>query len=263
MSRYRYVTLDPTGNLTCLVLDSVPAEERPAVTGRLMDRCEQVGYLEKPRQKGQRAALCMMGGEFCGNAAMACAAYLAQTAGAKAETVVPLSVSGAKGTVRCVVRPGPDGLWEGTAAMPPVLETGRTEIGGMPAALVRMEGIAHLILEDREPEKEEADRLLRMAAARLPDPCVGLLAWDGRTDFMRPLVYVRESGTMVWETGCGSGSTAVGVWLALKKGEGITETAVAQPGGVIRVQAEVRDGRTKVALITGTVRIGKEEMLEI
>ena len=54
MKSFRYVRLDPTGNLTCLVLDPVEKAEEPGITARLM------------------------GGEFCGNAAMASACYLAE-----------------------------------------------------------------------------------------------------------------------------------------------------------------------------------------
>ena len=64
MKTYRYVTLDPTGNITCLVLDAVTAEDKPRVTAALMERCEQVGYLEKPRTEEARARLTMMGGEL-------------------------------------------------------------------------------------------------------------------------------------------------------------------------------------------------------
>ena len=52
MKPVRYVTLDPTGNTTCLVLDPVTEAERPRVTAALMDRCEQVGYLPPPLSPG-------------------------------------------------------------------------------------------------------------------------------------------------------------------------------------------------------------------
>ena len=46
MKTLRYVNLDPTGNLTCLVLDPPEPSEEPAVTRYLMGECEQVAYLE-------------------------------------------------------------------------------------------------------------------------------------------------------------------------------------------------------------------------
>ena len=45
MSNYRYVKLDPTGNITCLVLDPASPEEEKAITRELLKQCEQVAYL--------------------------------------------------------------------------------------------------------------------------------------------------------------------------------------------------------------------------
>ncbi|MBQ6399514.1 MAG: hypothetical protein IJI21_05265 [Clostridia bacterium] len=87
MKSFRYVRLDPTGNLTCLVLDPVEKAEEPGITARLM------------------------GGEFCGNAAMASACYLAERDGMRAGEVL-LEVSGAEGPVHCGVRKGED-AWDG------------------------------------------------------------------------------------------------------------------------------------------------------
>lgn len=251
MNNFRYVLLDPTGNLTCLVTDPVPEERRNAVTDLLMDRCEQVGYLTR---KGDLPRLEMMGGEFCGNAAMACAAYLAHKAGAPGETAVPLSVSGAGGAVECAVRPLSPGLWEGRVKMPPVRGCRPVDLGGRRAYLVSMEGIAHLITEGPPLVKTEAEALLLKAAPAIPEEAVGLLQWDG--DFMRPLVLVKKSGTLVWENGCGSGSTALCAYLALTRG--VTRAAVRQPGGTILAEADVCPGAPVRVSITGVVRFRGE-----
>ena len=76
-----------------------------------------------------------------------------------------------------------------------------------------------------------------------------------------PLVFVKKSGTLVWETGCGSGSTAIGAWLASKKRDGITAIDIQQPGGIIRAEAEANNGLVTDIRITGRVRIGKTETL--
>ena len=68
---------------------------------------------------------------------------------------------------------------------------------------------------------------------------------------MKPLVLVREAGTLVWETACGSGSTAVGAWRARRAGRDL-ETEVRQPGGTLRV----RTAGEKIYL-TGRVTIGE------
>ena len=263
MPSFRYVLLDPTGNLTCLVLDPVPAALRPRVTAALMGRCEQVGYLERPFDPAARARLSMMGGEFCGYASMAAAAWLAQMDGAAGETVVPLEVSGAEGVVFCAVRPLPDGAFEGTVSMPPVREILSSRLGPFFAPLVRLDGIAHWILPDHPLLKAEAEALLTDHAPALPDPSAGLLLWDSQARFMRPLVWVRGSGTLVWETGCGSGSTAVGAWLSLPLGDGTHTQDIRQPGGVIRVSCRVQSARPAAVSITGRVRLGPRETLTL
>lgn len=255
------VRLDPTGNLTCLVIRKDPDADEAAVTRTLMRECEQVAYLEPATLPGARARIRLMGGEFCGNAAMAGACYLAERDGilSDEEQIVPLEVSGAAGILRCRVRRTEAGF-EGTAPMPGIESITLIREGGFAMAAVRMPGILHLVLED-EPLllRETAEKLLKKTAAQVPDDAVGLLQWDRRKGFMMPLVYVRESGTMVWETGCGSGSAVVGAREAMRRGDGHSEIEVRQPGGVIRVSVDVRQGWAEEISISGQVRIGKTE----
>ena len=93
----------------------------------------------------------------------------------------------------------------------------------------------------------------------MPDDAVGLLQWDRRKGFMMPLVYVRKSGTMVWETGCGSGSAAVGAREAIHRGEGRSEVVVRQPGGIIQVTVNIRLGWPEEISLSGHVRVGERE----
>ena len=263
MKEYRYVTLDPTGNLTCLVLDRVSPAEETAVTRELLKQCEQVAYLEPPVHPGAVAGIRLMGGEFCGNAAMAAAAWLLrdELEQDEAKTLL-LEVSGAADPVPCTVRRTPDG-YEGTVEIPGVPEIRTETFCGISFAAVRMEGIIHLICEGRTFETEEAETLLRQAAGQLPDEAAGLLQWDRKKQQMVPLVFVRGSGSMVWEHGCGSGSAAIGVLEALRSGEETATVSVRQPGGTIRVTVSVKNGEVCHASISGLVRLGKETAVEI
>ena len=259
MKPVRYVILNPSGNLTALVTEWGGREDEEEITRRLMRESEQVAYLERPLGPAAVARVRLMGGEFCGNAAMAAAGWAARDRVRPGEEItVPLEVSGAEGTVFCRIRGTAEGF-EGTVEMPRVMEIRETEIAGVPLTAVRMEGILHLIREGREPMAEkEAEALLKAAAAAVPDEAVGLLDRNPDTGFMKPLVFVRGSGTMVWETACGSGSAAVGAAMARRSGNGRTVTEVPQPGGVIRAEAEARDGEIAEVAITGTVRTGPE-----
>ena len=255
----KYVLLDPSGNRTALVTEWGGAEDEAEITRRLMKVSEQVAYLEAPDLPGAVARLRLMGGEFCGNASMAAAGWLIrEELKPGEERTVPLEVSGAKGIVFCRIR-GTEKGFEGTVEMPGILETWRTECSGIPLEAVRMEGIVHLIRESREPmEKDAAEALMRKLAEELPDEAVGLLDRSTETGSMRPLVYVRGSGTMVWETACGSGSAAIGALEALRQGKGQTVTPVPQPGGIIRAEARAENGRICEVSITGFVPMGEE-----
>ena len=262
MSTYRYTLLDPTGNITALVTEPAAAEDEAQLTRELLKQSEQVAYLGGPVREGAEASIRMMGGEFCGNAAMAAASWLARNRLKPGEeTVVRLDVSGTEKTTDCRIRALEDGF-EGTVLMPRILETGETAVEGHRLTAVRMEGILHLVLRGEELSREDAEALLARAAGEMPgEEAVGLLQWDGRS--LKPLVYVRGSGSMVWERGCGSGSAAVGALEALWTGEGVTVTDVEQPGGTIRVTAEVRDGRAAAVRITGRVRLGAENEVQV
>ena len=263
MTGYRYVLLDPTGNLTCLVLDAVPPDKEKQVTAALLAECEQVAYLEKPKTKEARAAIRMMGGEFCGNAAMATAAYLVREELKPGEEAdVPLEVSGAEGVLSCHVKALGD-CFEGTVPLPDILEVFPRTDWGIPMTAVRMEGIIHLIYCEKELKREDAESTLVSLAKTLPDDAAGLLHWDAQSGFMRPLVYVPGSGSLVWEHGCGSGSAAVGAAEALRKGDGTHTTRVRQPGGEIRACVCTDHGRIRWVRITGQVRCGKTRTLAI
>ena len=104
-----FVKLSPTQNVTVLATSPVPRAEQPAAAARLLAYDgvggEQAGFLEKPVHSAARARLQMMGGEFCGNAAMSLSAYLARQDGLAdgASEEYLLEVSGAEGLVPCRV----------------------------------------------------------------------------------------------------------------------------------------------------------------
>ena len=270
--KIEYIKLDPTGNTTVLVKSRVARSEQAEIAARLLAEGgvggEQVGYIEPASDGRARASLQMMGGEFCGNATMALGAHLAREAGlGEGETAdYSFEVSGSEALVPCHIRRVSDG-WVGSVRMP--LPTAIREVsvetdgGTLTVPLVELPGISHLIFP-AEAGLEEA--FLR---AQLPQLCrrfgadaLGALTWDAGGAYLDPLVYVPSAGTLVREHGCGSGSAAVGCWLAAQAGHGL-ETAVRQPGGTIVVRTEMAgDGLTAVA-IRGRVVLVEEGTAEV
>src|SRR5579885_2405715 len=79
--KIKYAYVNPGGNETVLVLSKVKRKEQVKIAQLFLKnwsfRCEQVGFLEKPKNSTAAIRLQMMGGEFCANGLRATAAYLA------------------------------------------------------------------------------------------------------------------------------------------------------------------------------------------
>ena len=130
-----YLTADPTGNITLLILDPVPAGEQAAVASELMKKepsAEQAGFLTVPESGQYDIILRMAGGEFCGNASMSAAAYYSMLKGTSCGRIT-VKVSGAREPVIAAVSScssDPEVLphtvsdpntnvWHGAVEMPP------------------------------------------------------------------------------------------------------------------------------------------------
>ena len=257
----RYTIFDPTRNITLLTDTPVPRERQPLLAAELMRRLpavEQVGFLEPPSLPGARLRLQMMGGEFCGNAAMSAAVWLAERdrqngSPASSTAVLPLEVSGYPGVLRCRLEPLAEGGWSGTAAMPLPQRLGEAVLPGMGTVpAVYFPGIVHCVVPAGDMTRAQAEAAIRPLCAALGANACGILLWNEAASAFTPLVYVASSGTLVWESGCGSGSAALGVYLTARAG-GSRTVSLRQPGGVITVHADW-DGQSVAALsITGRV----------
>jgi len=86
------------------------------------------------------------------------------------------------------------------------------------------------------------ETLVSNPAAFTREDAFGIMFYDKKACFIDPFVYVVTSDTKVWERGCGSGSAALGAYLAHSFG-GSIKADIAQPGGIITVEAEMADGK--------------------
>ena len=258
----RYSILDPTGNITAIVVSPVEIDRQPSTAAAIMRRhpeVEQVGFL-RPENGEELPELRMAGGEFCGNASMSAAALLASQNG---KTAMRLRVSGAAEPVSLCLRTEGENAYLAEIVMPPALGISETAFafgslrGTLP--LVRMEGISHLVIErdsaffvlsENRPEGEKAVQAFCKA---LGVDGLGLMFLDGNdTQYrMTPLVYVPGSGTCFWENSCASGSAAVGMYLASKTGSAAA-LSLSEPGGTLRVRSDPKSGETR---LYGRVRV--------
>ena len=262
-----YQKYSPTGNITVLVTTPVPREEQPGIAARLLvpggGGGEQVGFIEPAGDARCPARLQMMGGEFCGNATMSVGAMLARQAGLPegGEMALRLEVSGSAAPVPCRIR-REGGGWVGTVEMPLPTDVGQTALdtdaGRLTVPLVRLPGIAHLIIpEEAGLDEEQLRRRLPLWNAEIGADAVGALRFDAGALAMDPLVYVPSADTLVREHGCGSGTAAVGCHLAVEAGRDV-EVPLRQPGGTITVRAALTGRSVTRLVITGRVTLMEE-----
>lgn len=267
-----YTVWDPTKNITLLVSSPVPRAEQPRVAAKLMSarpHVEQVGFLEPAALPGAALRLQMMGGEFCGNASMSAAAFLAERDSAAAEgeesfSVVPtLEVSGYPGLLHCHLSRQEEGGWRGTVDMPLPEKIGTAELSGVgtvPAVI--FDGITHCIVPANAMTRSAAEAAIRPLCAALKADACGILLYDEAAASFAPLVCVLSTDTAVWESGCGSGSAALGAYLAFQSG-GDCAAELRQPGGTIAVCAGWNEGRISALTITGHVALLEQDSCEI
>lgn len=288
MEKTEYIVADPSGNITVLVTSPVEKELRGETARRLMEEvegAEQVGYLVSPEGSKALIRLEMAGGEFCGNASLSTAAYYTGKKGLEAgETViVPIEVSGAEDPIDCVITKTGENTFRGRLNMPlPERISEKTLSFGeekFTVPVVEMPGITHIIIqtkvnegatffspagsEGEEGKKErkilpphngEWQKIIKKWAEDLGIDAAGILFFQTENMEMTPLVYVEVPGSVCYENGCGSGTAAVGAWLASDADRPVTEADIRQPGGIISVRAEKDGENLKRLEISGNIR---------
>lgn len=262
--KLQFVKMNPSGNITILVTDPVAREDHLPTARLLMSpeflSAEQVGFVEKPDDPRADARLQMMGGEFCGNAARALAALLAEQTGEatahQTRTGVTLEVSGSEKLLSATVRPaGKDGWWTELAV--PVPRSLRREdviLQGEKVSLYRvtLPGIEHLILEGITPSIDVYNEILKSGFFAADAEARGIMFYDAAGETMTPLVAVGEDAP-VWEGSCGSGSVALAAALAAGRGTSLHDLQIRQPQGELAVDVEWDGGKVTEARIKGLV----------
>lgn len=262
----RFAKMSPTQNMTILVESSVPRDSHHRVAQELMRYdgvfAEQVGFIEPPEHALAWGKLQMMGGEFCGNAAMSLAALLAMdlriTPGLRVD--IPLEVSGADALTRVgVTLQGIRAECSLEMPLPESIDTCMLPLDGQeyPVVVVACKGITHIIVRAESFTGDMvafAEKAMEQWQPRFAVDAVGILVYDQGRNHVTPLVCVPASRSCVWERGCGSGTAAIGAWLAKVATATVTEE-IAQPGGVLTVTGEYGDTGVRRVTIKGTVRL--------
>lgn len=260
----QFIKTSPTQNMTILIETQIPEENQLAVAQKLIAYhsvcAEQAGFIQEPKNKQATKALRMMAGEFCGNATLSLAAWLMEQkhmALGEKERIL-LEVSGTNALIPCEIQKE-DGGYYGTVDMPIPLriEQEKFQLGreNYVFPVVYFEGIAHIIVDRKiwgEQAKNKAEQAAYMWEERMPN-AFGILLWDDKTEQLEPLVCLKNT-SLIWERGCGSGTSAIGAYLAMETKKDIT-LECSQPGGMMGVKVKVENREITSLQVSGHVSI--------
>jgi len=197
-------------------------------------------------------------------------AFYAKEQGLKGKIEVSVSVSGAEVPVQ--VRADTErGI--AFAEMPKPLFFETLDYEGLSLPMLVFEGITHVIAPDiglknhgslqDTGQDAETFRVIKTLVERkftsrnegLP-AAIGVMFYDTRSRFLRPAVYVRSIGSLFFESSCGSGSAALGVWLSRELRDGTVAYTLNQPGGVIETEVDKKAGEIRSITIGGELKLG-------
>lgn len=255
----KFAVYKPGGNDTGLFEGVIrDVTQRKLIADALMKEypnVEQVGFVNLDPNNTE---LMMTGGEFCGNATRSTA--YAALKGKPGEVMV--RVSG----VRNKLRAGVTQNGEAFSQMPIYKEASRItpDSDGSGNMTVEMEGITHYIdFNTRQIKGLSGEELKAKSREMLREKCIdkgpacGIIfsEKDGSNWKITPVVYVRDADTLYCETACGSGTTALGLTLALKEDKSIKDVPIVQPTGMpIKFSVDFNGKEFGYAQIQGPVQ---------
>ncbi|KQN97748.1 hypothetical protein [Paenibacillus sp. Leaf72] len=260
-----FVKFNPTQNMTILVKTNHAASEYKQIASKMMSYdhvyAEQVGFIEQPKH-GAAAYLQMAGGEFCGNACMALAAFIASEQGINQSDLmeIVLEASGTDQLVTCQVKKMQEEFFCQVAMpMPRKIEQKTVVYEGddLNIVIVRYDDFFHIVIEVEQFDRAEKDRaqsLAKLLGITLGANLIGILLFKSDSNEMAPLIYVPSLDSMIWERGCGSGTASLGAYLSWKN-KGAIAAPVKQPGGTIHVMADCYKDEVTSLKIEGSVGI--------
>jgi histidine racemase len=256
----------PGGNDTAIVWTHVDREKQGPASLLIQETfpgVEQVMFVEGANSGNAQARGQMAGGEFCGNATRSLG-YLHLDGN---DGFVDLEISGATTPLRVEVQNG-----FAKTQIPILTDLDCIKnIDGTGEHIVDLEGISFLITyEDMKHGAEltalnsveqRKDRVLEILKKMnlVEKPAAGILVLKSNENeelFLDPYVFVRDTGTLYFESGCGSGSTAVGLMLSKKLGRSIENQRIIQPSGMsLYVSVGHEDNKFTQAHVSGPIEV--------
>ena len=260
---FNYFRANPCGNITGFVVAPVYPGYRKAYTDCIMEQIdsevEQVGFIS-PAYEGAPLRMDMMGGEFCANATRAYGLYSAGFYDTDGLVDIEVYVSGHDGTTDVIADVKNQKAY---VALDAPLDKKTVKVDGKDYTLIKLHGISHLIVEDKE-DKEFVDKALEVLKKDYKDEAYGVLFFDKENLEMIPYVYVEGSETLFREGSCGSGTVAVVDYLEddINSLDEDYKISIKNPAGELEVFLyEFEDG--KKLCVGGKVELSEVEKKSI
>lgn len=262
----RVSIIRPGGNDTAIVWDNIARADQADISLKIQDAypgVEQVMFAEEGSDGLKRGQ--MAGGEFCGNATRSFG-YM-NLKGNDGE--IELEVSGSSKPLKVIVE---NGMSKTSIPVGKDLNSVLPMDDGSGNYVAHLEGISFVItfpdnaLGDKIINKSTEDEqksivmdILKRNGFADKYPASGVLIANKQDDGsykLEPFVYVRDTGTIYYETGCGSGSTAVGLMVAKKDGKPVDNLKITQPSGMDLIVSVDRDeAEFKGASVNGPIYV--------
>lgn len=262
MLRLSHFKCSPSGNITVLVFSSIPRMLQQDIAKQILrsqSDVEQVGFIEKAISPQAVLRLQMMGGEFCGNAAAALAWVLSQKMNYGND--IALEVSGTEKIIQVQI------LEDGVEVEIPIKGdfSSVRQVGNY--VIVTLEGISHVIIDQKIPQNIERDAEAILDVSGLKELfAAGVIYSEPFKDgiLITPVVWVRDTKTLIRETSCASGSACIAVMKATMSKESQIDLRVYQPSGkVIITSAYIAENHFIKARIRVKVEILSEGEIAI
>lgn len=268
-----YIKCDPGGNITALVKTKVRKEDIARISKIILEEekeIEQVGFISQPlKNKEIDGRIDMMGGEFCANASRSLIWLLYNNKkGINREnyTSIKIESSGTSKIIESKVYK--DELIEMDIPIRE-MENSVTEIkieNQIPAKLVEMDGISHIVLkkEKRNFEKKEVKNIINSLS--LDKEAIGFISYlkKSENDYeIFPFVWVKGTNTLIEETSCASGSMALAQVLAKENKSDVIINILQPSGKSLEVEVQFKNNKFIKGKIKGKVSIIKEVEREI
>lgn len=233
MKTINFIVINPLGNITALVKDSVSKNRRPVIANKIMNqfpKIEQVGFI-----KGNK--LEMMGGELSINATLAFGYYLSQKL---KRNSLKLKTSGISNVVKFQKTKNND-----SRILINIPGVKKSKINGFD--FVDLKGIAYFVIDKSFVKKDCLlffKKIKKNFGQSIKQKAWGVVFYNKNR--IHPIVYVKDTNSIVSENACGSGSLAFYLLKEVEK--------IIQPSGQM-MQIKKRGSRflikSQVKIVSG------------